>query len=82
MGRGHRIVHGGGVASRRVGERAAMKWWMVEAGWWCTEGPGYCIVEEDSHKWYIYPHDSKTCIGPYKTLKAAIKAAEERDGIH
>ena len=56
-------------------------WWMVEAGWWCTEVKGYCIVEEDAHKWYIYPQYNQDCIGPFKTLKAAIAATENEREI-
>ena len=52
-------------------------WWMVEAGWWCSEAKGYFIVEEDAHKWYIYPHHDKGCFGPFKTLKAAIAETEK-----
>ena len=55
-----------------------MKWEMQEAGWWTHEKHGGIVQESDGY-WYIYQKEDDSGVGPYKSLKKAMKEAEKKE---
>jgi hypothetical protein len=58
----------------------ASKWEQQEAGWWTSDLGGICL--EKNGRWYFYPRDEDTTtMGPFRSLRDAMKAVEGTDGL-